>query len=177
MTRIDITQTKVGGVNKRIADLDKYLKNDLAKEAFTKAEGRIQTKWKRDIPNVFGVRASMGYACDGILAKSLAIVRRGKNSIVIYVEPIVRYSKSTMSSGGAVQNLTTILFRGSNASFGKYHPRWDARVQTGMHPGTSASTMRNYWKLFKTYAVQEIRRGINEGMKKKLTKKTRGGKV
>lgn len=172
MVRIDIKYTKIDGAKKRINDLDKFIKNDLAKESFEKAETRIQNRWQHDIPNIFGVRRSMGLRCDGILAKSLAITRRGKNSLIIYVEPIIRYSKNATSSGGAVNNLTTILFRGSRSSFGKYSPRWDARVNVGVHPGTSPSTMRNYWAIFKKYAVKEIRRGINTAMRKKIA----GGK-
>jgi len=168
MVRITIKHTKVGGVKKRINEIEKYLKNDVAKEAYANSEKTIQSKWQREIPNVFGVRRSQGYRCDGILAKSLAIVRRGKNDVIVYVEPIIRYSKNATSSGGAVNNLTSILFYGSKASFGKYNPRWDARVQTGMHPGTSPSTMRNYWKKFKSYAVEQIRRGINQSMKKMI---------
>jgi len=171
MARIQVNSTRVGGVKKRITDLNKYLENDITKEAFSKAEEKIQTKWKTDIPRIFNVRSSMGYACDGILAKSLAIVKRGKNSVIVYVEPIVRYSKNTLSSGGAVNNLTSILFHGSDGSFGKYYPRWDARVQTGRHPGTSPSIMRNYWAQFKKFATAEIRKGINEGMKKKMGSK------
>lgn len=177
MTRIIVKQTSVGGVQKKIADLRKFMKNDLAKEAMLKAEDKIQAKWRMDIPNIFSVRSSQGYRCDGILAKSLGIQQKGKDSIVIYVEPIVRYSKSTSSSGGAVNNLTTILFRGSSASFGKYYPRWDARVQTGMHPGTSPSKMRNYWSIFKKFAKEQIRKAINDAMKKQLRKKQRGGKI
>lgn len=177
MVRIVVKQTSVGGVQKKIADLRKFMKNGLAKEAMLKAEDKIQAKWRMDIPNIFSVRSSQGYRCDGILAKSLAITQKGKDSIVIYVEPIVRYSKNTTSSGGAVNNLTSILFRGSAASFGKYYPRWDARVQTGMHPGTSPSKMRNYWSIFKKYAKEQIRKAINDAMKKQLRKKQRGGKI
>lgn len=177
MVRITVKATKVGGVQKRINDLRVFMKNDLAKEAMSKAEGKIQSKWQTDIPNIFSVRSSQGYRCDGILAKSLAIVQQGKDSIVIYVEPIVRYSKNSTSSGGAVNNLTSILFRGSRASYGAYNPKWDARVQTGLHPGTSPAKMRNYWNIFKVYAREQIRKGINEAMKAKMRKKVRGGKI
>jgi hypothetical protein len=177
MTRIIVKQTSVGGVQKKIADLRKFMKNDLAKEAMLKAEDKIQAKWRMDIPNIFSVRSSQGYRCDGILAKSLGIVMKGKDSIVIYVEPIVRFSKNSTSSGGAVNNLTSILFRGSRASYGAYYPRWDARAQTGMHPGTSPSKMRNYWMGFKKYAREEVRKAINAAMKKQLKKKAKGGKI
>lgn len=170
MVVIKVTKTKVGNVQKKIANLQTFLKNDLAREVYTKAEQKIQNKWKTDIPRIFNVRSSMGMACDGILAKSLDIVQRGKNDIIIYVEPIVRFGKSTKSSGGAVNNLTSILFRGSKSSYGAYSPRWDARTQSGIHPGTSASTMRNYWRIFKEYAKKEIRKGINDAMKVRMKK-------
>ncbi|MFA5715488.1 MAG: hypothetical protein WC998_07100 [Candidatus Paceibacterota bacterium] len=168
MSVIKVKNTRIANVKRRINDLKVYLKNDAARDAYMRTEQKLQTRWKLDIPRIFNVRSSAGYRCDGILAKSLGIVIRGKNSIVIYVEPIVRFSKNAMSSGGAVNNLTSILFRGSRASFGAYYPRWDARVQKGMHPGTSPSPMRNYWKLFIKYARIEIRKAINKGMKKKL---------
>lgn len=171
MVNIKITKTKVGGIEKKINDFKTFLKDDLVKSAMAKSENRIQNKWQTDIPRIFNVRSSMGYQCDNILSKSLDIVQKGKNSIIIYVEPIIRYSKSTRSSGGAVNNLTTILFRGSASSFGKWSPKWDARVQVGKHPGTSPSTMRNYWKIFKQYATKDIRRTINEFVKGRWKRK------
>lgn len=170
MARITVKHTKVGGLEKRITNLKKFLEKDLVKDVYNKAEDKLQMKWRSEIPLIFNVRSSLGLRCDNILSKSLAIEQRA-NNIIVYVEPIVRYSKNSTSSGGAVRNLTTILFRGSRPSYGKYYLPWDARTQSGIHPGTSPSTMRNYWKQFTKYAKAEIRKAINNGMKKTMRKK------
>jgi len=164
--KITVNQIKSGRFSKRIKSLDEFLKDPMAKSEINKAKKNIKAKWKRDVAKTFNVRSSRGLSCDNMLSNALALETKGKNSVVIYVKPISRGAKQRGDSGGAVTNLTSILFRGSRASFGKYHPKWDSRVQTGMHPGTSPSPMRNMWKNFKEYSREQIVKKLQEGLRK-----------
>jgi len=164
--KITINQIKSGKFSKRIKKLDTFLRDPLAKSEMNKAKKNIKAKWKRDVAKTFSVRARKGLSCDNLLSNALGIETKGKNSVVVYVKPISRGAKQRGDSGGPVTNLTSILFRGSRASFGKYYPRWDSRVQTGMHPGTSPSPMRNMWKRFREYSREQIIKKLQDGLKK-----------
>lgn len=170
MTVIRVKSISHKNVKRRIDNLEKFLKNPLTNETYKRTVDNLKDKWAIESSRAFSVRRNAGFKCDGILAKSLAVVIRNKNNIVIYVEPIVRFSKNTNSSGGPVKNLTTILFRGSRGGPKAWFPRWDARMNTGIHPGTSASTMRNLWRRFKSIARENIREALNRGLQKELKK-------
>lgn len=164
--KITVTQIKSGKFSKRIKKLETFLKDPLAKSEMGKAKKNIRAKWKRDVAKTFNVRSSKGLSCDRLLSGALGIDIKGKNNVVVYVKPISRGAKQRGDSGGAVTNLTSILFNGSRASFGKYHPKWDSRVQTGMHPGTSPSPMRNMWKRFGEYTREQVVKKLQEGLRK-----------
>jgi hypothetical protein len=170
MVSFKVTSIRSGKTEKKIKDLLTFLKDPIINSSYNSTVTNLKAKWAKDSTEAFHVRRDAGYACDGILAKSLAVEIRDKNSIVVYVEPIVRFSKGTRSSGGPVRNLTSILFRGSKRSFGGWFPRWDARMQTAEHPGTSASTMRNLWARFKLNVRENIRESLNRGLKRSLQK-------
>ena len=170
MTVIRVTSIRHKNVKRKIDDLEKFLNNPLTNETYKRTIDNLKDKWAIESSKAFYVRRKAGFRCDGILAKSLAVVIRNKNNIIIYVEPIVRFSKNTNSSGGPVRNLTTILFRGSKRGHKAWFPRWDARMNTGIHPGTSALTMGNLWKRFKNIARENIREALNRGLQKELNK-------
>lgn len=165
--RIDVKTIKSGKFSKKIKKLDDWLKNPLAKQEMNKAKKNINTKWKRDVRKNFNVRSGKGLSCDNLLEGALGLEFKGKNSIILFVKPISRGGKqSYFSSGGAVNNLTSILFRGSRSSFGMYSYKWDCRVQTGTHPGTSPSTMRRMWQYFTEYSGDQIHKKLQEGLEK-----------
>lgn len=166
---ITISEVKTGNIKKKITNLQKFLKAPVRKSEFNNTKTKLTNKWKSSIINTFTVRSRKGLRCDNMLQNSLGIDIK-KNSIIIYVKPIQRASKGSSGSGGPVRNLTTILFRGSKASFGKYDPKWDARVNIGMHPGVSPSPMRNMWRRFIDNARKRVREALREAIKKEMKK-------
>jgi hypothetical protein len=170
MVSFKVTSVRSGKTERKINDLLKFLEDPIINSSYNKTVTNLKEKWARDSTTVFNVRRDKGLACDGILAKSLGVEIKDKNSIVVFVEPIIRFRKGTRSSGGPVRNLTSILFRGSGSSFGAWYLRLDARGNAGVHPGISASPMRNLWKRFKLTVRENIREALNRGLARTLKK-------
>jgi len=167
-----ITASKFGMKNasKKIKDLKEWMSDPIVKSNYNQAVKNIKAKWQRDVLKTFTVRSSKGLFCDNLLANALGIEIK-KDSVIIYVKPISRAGKQPyFSSGGAVNNLTSILFHGSKVSAGMYSYKWDARVRDGIHPGTSPSLMRTLWKRFNQYSndqfIKKMREGLDKARKK-----------
>ncbi len=171
--RIEVKEIKTGNLTKRIRKIESWLKNPIAGSDFKKTENKIHDKWILECEKTFNVRANMGMRCDNLIQQALDITTR-KDSIIVYIKPIKRKFKGTNSSGGAVNNLTSILFyTGSQSSdsssekwAGMYYPKWDCRVQTGRHPGTSPSQGRAMWKRFTKWSRRQIRESLRRGLQK-----------
>ncbi len=172
--RFTVQSVRIGSYKKIVKDLNKLFENPIIKSEFNKVENKMHNDWIMKCDKYFNLRSGMGFRCDQFLKQSLDLVIRGKNKFVMYVKPISRKSKSTNSSGGPVNNLTSILFvTGSRKSFGKYSPKWDSRVQVGTHPGVSPSMGRLMWKNFTKEWQPKIRKAIHDGVEKTVKKSCR----
>lgn len=172
MTRPTFTiRTSTKGTTKaikRIKDIKKFLGEPTRNNIWHRKLNGWEKKFSNDVDRLFIARSSMGLYRDRLLNDALRI-NITKNKFIVYIDSISRPTKEKgRSSGGAVQDLTTILFNGTGSSFGAYYRKWDARVQTGVHPGVSSSIMRNMWKNYKSYIEEQIVKTLNMLVRKKI---------
>lgn len=121
-----------------LGDINKFLDSGEFDRALIDIRSFSKLFWSSHVYDYFDARSSSSLSNTGQLGRSLR-VGKGTHRMVMTMAKIYNTSgNETVEYGG-------YLREGFGPSVGSYHPRYDARVRTGIHPGYDASSRWEPW--------------------------------
>jgi len=136
-----VSWINIDGLKAKISsleDIDNFLDSDEFGNALIDIRSFSKLFWSSHVYDYFDARSSHGLSNTGQLGKSLR-VGKGTHRMVMTMAKIYN------TSGDETVEYGHYLREGFGPSIGAYHPRYDARVRTGVHPGYDASTRWEPW--------------------------------